>query len=271
MSERDTYILTAWPSSAPWAPTGSWPCRRSARSCREARQGHRRGAAAARPGQAGEGPVRAGTSSQFPRMYASLGRLGKAVPPDEDVPSLLVQLNHAAAQANVDFQLRRAEAGPRREAGRPPRPPPQRRPRPPAPPAARRGAGSGAATGAGRRRDREGAAPAAAAPPPAALPAAALRIQVQGRLLPPRGPDPQRHAPRRGAQQGARDLRPADHDPGLRDEAEQDHDPRDHATCFPPTRDCSRARPRRARPAPIRPRRRPPRRAPRPRLLRPRR
>ena len=39
----------------------------------------------------------------FPRMYASLSRLGKAVPPDEDVPSLLVQLNHAAAQANVNF------------------------------------------------------------------------------------------------------------------------------------------------------------------------
>jgi len=40
----------------------------------------------------------------FPRLYASLGRLGKAVPADEDVPSLLVQLNHAAAQANVDFR-----------------------------------------------------------------------------------------------------------------------------------------------------------------------
>ena len=40
----------------------------------------------------------------FPRMYASLGRLGKAVPTDEDVPSLLVQLNHAAAQAKVDFR-----------------------------------------------------------------------------------------------------------------------------------------------------------------------
>ena len=39
----------------------------------------------------------------FPRMYASLSRLGKAVPPDEDVPSLLVQLNHAAAKANVNF------------------------------------------------------------------------------------------------------------------------------------------------------------------------
>lgn len=40
----------------------------------------------------------------FPRMYASLGRLGKAVPSDEDVASLLVQLNHAAASANVDFR-----------------------------------------------------------------------------------------------------------------------------------------------------------------------
>lgn len=39
----------------------------------------------------------------FPRLYASLGRLGKAVPGDEDVPSLLVQLNHAAAKANVNF------------------------------------------------------------------------------------------------------------------------------------------------------------------------
>jgi len=41
---------------------------------------------------------------QFPSLYASLGRLGKAVPPDQDVPSLLVQLNHAAAQASVDFR-----------------------------------------------------------------------------------------------------------------------------------------------------------------------
>jgi hypothetical protein len=41
---------------------------------------------------------------KFPRLYASLGRLGKAVPAGEDVPSLLVQLNHAASQANVDFR-----------------------------------------------------------------------------------------------------------------------------------------------------------------------
>jgi len=41
---------------------------------------------------------------QFPTLYASLGRLGKAVPSDEDVPSLLVQLNHAAQKAGVDFR-----------------------------------------------------------------------------------------------------------------------------------------------------------------------
>ena len=40
----------------------------------------------------------------FPTMYASLGRMGKAVPPEEGVPSLLVQMNHAAALANVDFR-----------------------------------------------------------------------------------------------------------------------------------------------------------------------
>jgi hypothetical protein len=41
---------------------------------------------------------------QFPNLYASLGRLGKAVPASRDVPSLLVQLNDAAARANVDFR-----------------------------------------------------------------------------------------------------------------------------------------------------------------------
>jgi hypothetical protein len=40
---------------------------------------------------------------QFPTLYARLGRFGKAVPADEDVPSLLVQLNHAAAKAGVGF------------------------------------------------------------------------------------------------------------------------------------------------------------------------
>ena len=69
----------------------------------------------------------------FPRMYASLGRLGKAVPPDEDVPSLLVQLNHAAAQANVDF--RSVELKARRELPQRPRRADSARRRPPARPA----------------------------------------------------------------------------------------------------------------------------------------
>jgi type IV pilus assembly PilO-like protein len=41
---------------------------------------------------------------QFPSLYASLGRLGKAVPADEETPSLLVQLNDAADRAGVDFR-----------------------------------------------------------------------------------------------------------------------------------------------------------------------
>ena len=42
--------------------------------------------------------------TEFPSLYASVGRLGKAVPADEDVPSLLVQLNHAAGKSGVDFR-----------------------------------------------------------------------------------------------------------------------------------------------------------------------
>jgi hypothetical protein len=40
----------------------------------------------------------------FPNLYATLGELGKAVPAGQNTPSLLVELNHAAAQANVDFR-----------------------------------------------------------------------------------------------------------------------------------------------------------------------
>jgi type IV pilus assembly PilO-like protein len=60
----------------------------------------------------------------FPGMYASLGRLGKAVPSDEEVPSLLVQLNHAAAQANVDFRSVALTLDESAEAAAPPPPPP---------------------------------------------------------------------------------------------------------------------------------------------------
>lgn len=41
---------------------------------------------------------------QFPSAYASLVRLGKAVPTSSDVPSLVVQLDQAASSAGVDFR-----------------------------------------------------------------------------------------------------------------------------------------------------------------------
>jgi len=41
---------------------------------------------------------------QYPQAYAALVRLGKAVPADPDVPSLLVQLNQAANDAGVNFR-----------------------------------------------------------------------------------------------------------------------------------------------------------------------
>jgi hypothetical protein len=41
---------------------------------------------------------------QFPSAYASLVRLGKAVPTSADVPSLVVQLDQAASSAGVDFR-----------------------------------------------------------------------------------------------------------------------------------------------------------------------
>ena len=55
---------------------------------------------------------------QFPALYATVGRLGKAVPADEDVPSLLVQLNHAAGTVGRRLPLDRAEARLRPERGR---------------------------------------------------------------------------------------------------------------------------------------------------------
>ncbi len=42
--------------------------------------------------------------------YAAVARLGKAVPADDDVPSLLVQLEAAADAAEVDFRTIRVEA-----------------------------------------------------------------------------------------------------------------------------------------------------------------
>ena len=145
--------------------------------------------------QAGEGQF-AQAQLSFPHMYASLGRLGKAVPPDEDVPSLLVQLNHAAAQARVDFrsvELKLSTRVGRRSAG------------------CRREAGADSARQADRRSGR-GATPRRAPPertgrhpPPRAgssgvavtavprVPEASLRVQVQGEVLRPQAADPQHH------------------------------------------------------------------------------
>jgi hypothetical protein len=47
----------------------------------------------------------------FPTDYATLARLGKAVPADPDVPSLVVQLDRAANRAKVDFRKLTLESG----------------------------------------------------------------------------------------------------------------------------------------------------------------
>jgi hypothetical protein len=49
--------------------------------------------------------------SRYKANYATLVRLGKAVPADDDVRSLLVQLNHAAQRAKVDFHTLNVGAG----------------------------------------------------------------------------------------------------------------------------------------------------------------
>lgn len=47
---------------------------------------------------------------QFPTDYEHLVVLGKAVPSDDEIPSLLVQLNHIAGKAGVRFQTLTLEA-----------------------------------------------------------------------------------------------------------------------------------------------------------------
>lgn len=47
---------------------------------------------------------------RYAEDYAAVARLGKAVPADDDVPSLLVQLEAAADAAEVDFRTIRVEA-----------------------------------------------------------------------------------------------------------------------------------------------------------------
>jgi hypothetical protein len=60
----------------------------------------------------------------FPRSYTTMVRLGKAVPTDPDVPSLLVQLEHAAKVAGVDFRTIEVKAQEGEEQGSAPAAPP---------------------------------------------------------------------------------------------------------------------------------------------------
>lgn len=47
----------------------------------------------------------------YTRNYATVTRLGKAVPPDDDVPSLVVQLESAARGTSVDFRAVKLRTG----------------------------------------------------------------------------------------------------------------------------------------------------------------
>jgi hypothetical protein len=71
----------------------------------------------------------------FPTDYATVARLGKAVPVDPDVPSLVVQLDRAANAAKVSFTALKLEKDDSKNAASSP------------PPAAPSGEGSGAASG----------------------------------------------------------------------------------------------------------------------------
>ena len=55
---------------------------------------------------AAEGQVASGMSArrQFAGQYAQLAKLGEAVPPDDDVPSLIYQVQSAAQAAHVNFR-----------------------------------------------------------------------------------------------------------------------------------------------------------------------
>ena len=129
----------------------------------------------------------------FPRLYASLGRLGKAVPADEDVPSLLVQLNHAAAQADVNFhsvELKRdlAEKAEQEAAA--------------ATPAAPAAGAEGAAPAGGE------ATPGAATPLRPLQPAPRVPPARQQLLRPPLPPPPSTRRPRPPAPTGGFKLLP---------------------------------------------------------------
>ncbi|MGH2918627.1 MAG: hypothetical protein ACRDLS_08540 [Solirubrobacteraceae bacterium] len=57
--------------------------------------------------------------SSYGRDYATVARLGKATPPQADVPSLVYQLESAARKAKVDFRAVTVEAQPQQAAAEP--------------------------------------------------------------------------------------------------------------------------------------------------------
>jgi len=89
----------------------------------------------------------------FPTDYTTVVRLGKAVPADPDIPSLVRQLDRAANQAGVDFRKLTLESGGSSDASSPASP---------AAPAADAAAGATGASGATGATGATGAASAGA-------------------------------------------------------------------------------------------------------------
>lgn len=80
--------------------------------------------------------------AQYPANYATVARLGKAVPADDDVPSLVYQLSTVSNAANIDFRTVKLATGAGPGAGGASSAPP------PAPSAGRSGTPSAAAQSA---------------------------------------------------------------------------------------------------------------------------
>jgi hypothetical protein len=59
----------------------------------------------------GEAQEFAKARQNFPTDYTTVTRLGKAVPADPDIPSLVVQLDRAAKKAGMDFRKLTSESG----------------------------------------------------------------------------------------------------------------------------------------------------------------
>ena len=122
--------------------------------------------------------------SEFAKDYTTLARLGEAVPADDNVPSLIIQLQHAASRDGR--RLPRASAEPR----------PLDRHRLPRPGVRAQSVDGDAAARRGRR--------------PGRLPDRAVHVHLPGQLLPPLELLQQAPAVRRRHEQGAVGQRPAD-------------------------------------------------------------